>query len=289
MIKKKSILFILIFLLAQNHFPQRKEISNRLPKFYLTSTHNFENNLHKRTFADDGSKFANSITDVLSSPLNWKTNDIYSAGGFLVLSAGSFLLDDEVRNVFLKNRNSTFDKLEPVGYAYGSPVYTIPGSILFYLTGAVTKNDWIRDTGLMLTETLVAVGIIQIPSRIILGRSRPYTKEGNASFKFLKGLSQVRASFISGHAAIAFGISNILSHQIDNPLAAIGLYGLASITPLSRLYADKHWFSDVFIGTALGIIISNSIIDFNEKKSNRNRKFSFTPTLNGVSFIYKLN
>jgi membrane-associated phospholipid phosphatase len=286
---RNSIFFILFFILTQNIYPQQKKIMNKLPKIYLSSSQNFESSLHKRTFAKDGTNFVNSIAEALSSPFKWKTNDLYYAGGFLVFSAGTFLLDEEMRKVFLNNRNKVFDKLEPIGYAYGSPLYTIPGSILFYLTGTITDNNWIRDTGLMLTETLFVVGIIQIPTRIIFGRSRPYTENGNASFKFLKGLGQDRASFISGHAAIAFGISNILSHQIDNPLATIGLYGLASLTPLSRLYADKHWFSDIFIGTALGIFVSNAIIDFNENASSQNQKFSFIPTLNGIQFIYRIN
>ena len=235
---------------------------------------------------DDISDFTGSIGNVLSSPFNWKVNDFYKAGGFLLLSAGSFLLDNKVRKIFLANRNNIFDKLGPVGYAYGAPLNTISGSLLIYFTGVVSNSNWLRNTGLMLTETMVVIGIIQIPARIIFGRSRPYVGSGNTSFNLFKGIEQDKASFISGHAAVAFGISNILSHQIDHPLATAGLFGLAALTPLSRLYDDKHWFSDVIIGTALGLLVSNSIISLHKKSSFPKNKFSVVPTLNGISLCY---
>ena len=242
-----------------------------------------------RSMGIDFSTLTGSVGKVISSPFHLELKDFYYAGGFLLLSACSFLLDDEIRKVFLNNRNKTFDNVEPVGYAYGAPLNAVSGALLLYFSGVASKNNWLRNTGLMLTETIVAVGIIQVPTRIIFGRGRPYTGYGNASFNFLKGFEQDKASFISGHAAVAFGISNILAHQIDHPAATAGLFGLAALTPLARLYADKHWSSDVFIGTALGIFVSNAIINFHEKTTNSKNKFSIVPALNGISFCYTIN
>jgi membrane-associated phospholipid phosphatase len=245
--------------------------------------------LAERSTGDDISIFAGSIGNVLSSPFHWESNDVYNAGGFILLSAGTFLLDGEARKVFLKNRNSTLDKLEPVGYAYGAPQNAAAGALLIYFSGLASNNNWLRNTGLMLTETLIVIGIIQVPARIISGRARPYTGYGNTSFKFLKGFEQDRASFISGHAAVAFGISNILSHQIDHPATTAALFCLAALTPLARLYADKHWFSDVMIGSALGLFVSNSIINYHEKSGISKNKFSIMPALNGILFCYSFN
>ncbi len=261
--------------------------SNNISYFNKASVLNNSFSLSEhRTIGDDISAFSRSVGYVLSSPFNWEANDFYNAAGFLLLSAGSFLLDDEVRKVFLTNRNNTFDKLGPVGYAYGAPQNAVAGALLIYFSGVASSNNWLRNTGLMLTETLVVIGVIQVPARIIFGRARPYTGYGNTSFNLFKGLEQDKASFISGHAAVAFGISNILAHQIDHPLATAGLFGLAALTPLSRLYDDKHWFSDVIIGTALGLLVSNSIISLHKKSSLSKNKFSVVPTLNGISLCY---
>ena len=287
--QNKFNLFTIFFLLFSNNFSQEIPSLNQNPKLLLSNSFNYRLSLDNRSFSEDGSQFVNAIGSTLSSPLNWETDDLYYAGGFLVLSASSFLLDDEVRKVFLINRNKTFDKLEPIGYAYGAPLNTLSGSLLFYAAGVLFNNNWLRDTGLMLTETIVVIGIIQVPSRIIFGRARPYSGKGNASFKFLKGIEQDRASFISGHAAVAFGISNILAHQIDHPAATIGLFGLAALTPLSRLYKDRHWFSDIVIGTALGLTISNSIINFNNYNKDTKNNFTIVPTINAITFSYRID
>ncbi|MCB9207504.1 MAG: phosphatase PAP2 family protein [Ignavibacteriales bacterium] len=269
-------------ILAQEVFDTKKQLS-----FMQIKSNNLQSNSNDRKFSNDISDFTGSVSRVLTSPFSWNKKDFYHAGGFLLLCSGSFFLDKEVRNIFLKNRNKTFDNLERVGYSYGSPLYSISGGLLTYLTGLTFNNNWVRETGLMLTETLVIIGIIQVPTRIIFGRARPYNGFGSTSFKFLNGMGQDRASFISGHAAIAIGMSNILAHQIDHPIATIGLYGLAAITPLSRLYDDKHWFSDVFIGSALGLFISNAVIRFHEESSLTKSNFSLTPLPNGISLWYR--
>jgi hypothetical protein len=46
------------------------------------------------------------------------------------------------------------------------------------------------------------------------------------------------------------------------------LYGLAGFTGYQRIYDNKHWFSDVFVGAAIGYLIGNSIVDSEE---NRNK------------------
>jgi membrane-associated phospholipid phosphatase len=283
------IITLLVFVCTQKITAQYLNSSYEQNNSAITSFNGSLGISEKRTIGNDISIFTGTVGKVFSSPFNWGLNDLYNAGGFLLIAGGSFLIDDEVRKVFLKNRNKASDKLEPIGYAYGAPQNAVVGALLIYLSGAASNNNWMRNTGLMLSETMVIIGIIQVPARIIFGRSRPYTGSGNASFNFLKGLGQDKASFISGHAAVAFGISNILSHQIDNPSATAGLFGLAALTPLARLYADKHWFSDVLVGTALGLFVSNSIINIHEKITLSNKNFSIIPTLNGISFCYTIN
>lgn len=284
---KYSLFFFISILFS--HTPLFSQIFNysstSYSKSYLYSQDPKDDSL--KTMSCDFTNYKHSVGKVLSSPLNWTSSDFIKVGGFVAISAGSFLLDQEVNKIFIDNRSETLDKLEPIGYFYGSPVSTFPSALAMYFSGVVFENNWLRKTGLMLTETITLIGIIQIPSRIIFGRARPYIGENNNSFVFLSGLKQERASFISGHAAIAFGMSNILSHQIDNPLATIGLYGLAALTPIARLYDNKHWFSDIIIGTALGIIISNKIIELNENERISNSNFSISPTLNGFAFTYR--
>ena len=63
----------------------------------------------------------------------------------------------------------------------------------------------------------------------------------------------------SGHATVAFAVSSVLAERIDNLYASIGLYSIASVTAISRLYHNRHWLSDVAvaatIGTATGLFV----------------------------------
>ena len=284
------IIIIALTLLVWTDRINAQDMTGNFPGFSRSKSTGLSFNVpEQNTFGDDISLLTGTVGKVLTKPFSWELNDLYNAGGILLLSAGSFLLDDEVRKVFLRNRTRTFDKLEPAGYAYGAPQNAAAGALLIYFSGLASNNTWLRNTGLMLTETIVVVGIIQVPSRILSGRARPYTGSGNTSFNFLKGIEQDKASFISGHAAVAFGISNILAHQIDHPAATVGLFGLAALTPLSRLYADRHWFSDILIGTALGIFTSNTIINLHEHNINKRNSLSVIPSLNGISFCYIIN
>lgn len=172
--------------------------------------------------------------------------------------AGSYLVEERLRSLLLANRHPAADALERVGWAYGSPLFTVPASLLTLGVGAAMGDDDVRDTGLMMGELLLTVLLVQQPVRIAVGRARPLSNEGHLSFRpFTFGNDY--ASFISGHAWSSFGISNIVARQIDQPWAWIGFYSLATITALSRLYADSHWLTDVVLGSVLGYVISTTI------------------------------
>jgi len=83
-------------------------------------------------------------------------------------------------------------------------------------------------------------------------------------------------SFFSGHASMTFTASAFLYREIDdymdglpisyqNPflcttlkaVAFTGLYGWAAYVGYSRIYDNKHYFSDVLVGALVGTIIGN--------------------------------
>lgn len=181
-------------------------------------------------------------------------------------TAGSFLAEERVRAVFQKNRSGVADVLERVGWWYGTPLFTAPASLLTIGAGALLDDDDVRDTGVLMVQVLLSALLIQQPVRIIVGRARPFTEEGHLSFRPFT-FADPYASFVSGHAWSAFGISNIVARQIDQLWASVGLYSLATITALSRLYADKHWLTDVILGSVVGYAISTAL--WNEKQDDK--------------------
>ncbi|MBC8146091.1 MAG: phosphatase PAP2 family protein [bacterium] len=210
---------------------------------------------------NDLEQFGYDVGHALTAPARWDSHDLMIAGGVVAGTVGALLLEHEFRDLMLRNQSPFNDALDKVGYTYGAPQYAIPGVLLIYLGGLIADDDWTRQTGLMLISTLAASGVIQIPARIIAGRARPNANLGNADFDPFGGTAQHRASFISGHAAIAFGISTVLARRIDHPIATVLLYSLALTTPYVRMNRDAHWLSDAFFGSVLGVVIGNVIVD----------------------------
>jgi membrane-associated phospholipid phosphatase len=138
----------------------------------------------------------------------------------------------------------------------------------------------------MLSDLLLTVLLVQQPLRMTVGRARPYANEGNLSFNPFT-VADKYASFISGHTWNAVGISVVLSRQINNRWASIGLGTLAFVTAVSRMYVDKHWLSDVIMGGAFGYYSANTIVDWHDQKQEAEKNFSLRPTPNGFLLMYR--
>ncbi len=208
--------------------------------------------------------FAQQVSQPQSDPwARWESEDWLAAGAVAGITAGSFFLEENVRTAFQKNRSDVADFLERVGWWYGTPLFAAPASLLTLGAGALFDEDEVKDTGLLMSGVLLTALLGQQPLRITVGRARPYVGQGHLSFDSFN-LSNDHASFVSGHSWIAFGISNIVARQIDETWASVGFYSLATITALSRMYADAHWLTDVILGSIAGYVMSEVLWEWNE-------------------------
>jgi membrane-associated phospholipid phosphatase len=67
-----------------------------------------------------------------------------------------------------------------------------------------------------------------------------------------------RNSFPSGHAADTFAFATAVERHLGWRYAAPA-YTFASYVAISRLPANRHWFSDVMFGTAVGIVSGRTV------------------------------
>jgi hypothetical protein len=65
---------------------------------------------------------------------------------------------------------------------------------------------------------------------------------------------------------LAFAVSSTRATQIDNPCIAAGLYALAGLTFVERIYDDKHWASDALLGAAIGTVIGQAVVHLNRNQ-----------------------
>lgn len=96
-------------------------------------------------------------------------------------------------------------------------------------------------------------------------------------------------SFFSGHSSNLFQIATILSHHVDYKPFSVLAYGIAGTVALQRIDAEKHWLSDVFVGSVFGYAIAKGIIFLNEKRENNFElsvaKFNYTYAL-GINYRF---
>jgi len=112
---------------------------------------------------------------------------------------------------------------------------------------------WNRTYGAVLFQALVAAfisrGILTEAIRFFWHRARPFE---TLSFPpLVQKLSEVYASFPSGHAAFYFAIS-IVVFLHSKKMGSIFL-AVSFLMGIARIYGGVHWASDIVGGVLLGI------------------------------------
>ncbi len=210
---------------------------------------------------DAKTAFAGAVF-ILTAPGRWHGDDWARTGVAAGITAGSALLDADIRTLAQRNAG-TADGLSDVAVTYGSGWFAIGVTTGLYGTGLIVHDAWLRETALLAGTAVVVSSLIARVIKPIVGRARPYVGAGNGTFHMFT-LQDDYSAFPSGHTIAAFSLSGVLAARIDHPLATIGVYGLACLTALSRVYTDQHWFSDVVFGGILASAVGRSLVLWQE-------------------------
>lgn len=227
----------------------------------------------------DGTNAVNSVLHAYSGPARWKRNDWLVAGGIALGTFGLYLIDEEVQPHFAKYNDDAPNLLQDIGFYFGKPQYNYGLTAAVYTLGWLTKNEKLRKTGVLLIASATTAGLIQTVSKTAVGRARPSTGVGNSEFDFWNGTPDYH-SFPSGHAILAFTTAHALAKQTRSPWLKFGIYAVGSITPVSRLWTNAHWLSDVGLSLAISVIAVDSVYNYLENSgdygnSRKNRAISW--------------
>jgi membrane-associated phospholipid phosphatase len=174
------------------------------------------------------------------------------AGGTFATIGIATTIDDDVRAIALRNQGSDGDRIAEAGNFYGTWIPALGVSGGLYITGLAFDWPRVRVAGRHVAQAVAYAGLVTTVAKFAIGRERPLFDEGQyvfAPFTF----DDRYFSLPSGHSTLAFAVSSSLAADIDEPAATVALYGLATITALSRIYSDRHWTSDVLLGAAVGV------------------------------------
>ena len=218
--------------------------------------------------------------DIFTAPLHFTQPQWLETGVIVGGTVVLFALDRSDRSVALRSQSQLADNVLTVGRDFGVGTYGLSLSGGLYAGGLLFKNGDLRETGLMLIESIAFSGIVTNILKSVTGRSRPFVEAGPFDFHGIQFKDET-ASFPSGHSTVAFAISSVLSRKIKNTWASIGLYALATLTAVSRVYDDEHWTSDTFLGAAIGNAVGVAVTGLHQREDGKTA-FRLVPSPNGI-------
>lgn len=273
-----------------NNFTDIKAIVFILAALFTNSfSQNSKIETYFDTIVDDAEIFLIDAYSYYTYPLSMSECEWAAAAGFGI---GTYFLvhhDDDIRTFINEpvdryNNNfwNIFEKYAVVQYAELLGVGT-------YAIGLLGENKNVRVLGRMIVQSLTYSGLTAMLIRMTAGRKRPLFTNDPMDFIGFTSNNDYQ-SFPSGHTTVAFALSTVLAEYINTPLSRITFYSIAGLTAVERIINSQHWFSDVLLGSSLGIISALHVL--NEEKSRNSpdkSRLTIQPSLNGISLKYRLN
>lgn len=226
---------------------------------------------NERTRISPGAYFTllgTDFTQEVTGPFHTPTSSWHKVAGFIVLEGGMFLLDKPVQRyaMQLMRNNPGFKGVSHYVTNFGASyeAYTLAA---FGLYGWVFKNQKMKTTTLLATQSYIVSGVVEALGKMISGRQRPsYLASGatepSPTFRGPSfALSHGSTSFPSGHTTAAFAAATVFAEEYrDLHWVPFLSYGVATLIGLSRVTENKHWISDVFAGAALGYVTGLQVV-----------------------------
>lgn len=141
------------------------------------------------------------------------------------------------------------------------------------LYGFLAKNTKLKTTTLLASQAYITSALVESTLKFLSGRTRPsfYSPDQEAEPKFLGPFgntsrdfsgSRSNSSFPSGHATAAFAAATVYAMEYKNTKwVPIVSYSAASLISLSRITENKHWTTDVLVGSVLGYFSGRHIVN----------------------------
>jgi membrane-associated phospholipid phosphatase len=230
-------------------------------------------------------QFATETWGFVKQPTQWDGGDWLRVGLF---GGGTILLmqvDQQIRDAVTKDQRYFRTVPMEAGRLWAE---TYP-PVLFFTGFAVhawlTSDVASKKIAFEIAQAMLYSGGVRMLSGAAIGRARPYSNEGPKSFHpFSRHTpSQDYQSIPGGHCVIGFALSTVLSRNAGPMWLKVLAYVPAGLTFVSRVYQDRHWTSDDFIGASLGYFVATWVVDQHEQGESRVHVSSVFPLTIGIT------
>lgn len=218
-----------------------------------------------------------------ASPFRMKPGDAKWVVPLALTAAVLFATDNRAMNKVPKGEGTldVSSKISRLGEGYST--FAFAG--LAYTLGKFTRNERLRDTGKVGIEALINTSIAVGGLKYALGRKRPAAALEERGDFFSGG-----QAFPSGHSATCWALAAVVAEEYDDkPLVRFASYALASAVSVSRFTGQKHFPSDVFVGSAIGYLIGRYTVKAHGTKRKTNLIPAVSPTISQATKTYGLS
>jgi len=160
----------------------------------------------------------------------------------------------------------------------------------FAASAAGDRNAFWVDT-LVIAEAVSIAGALNVGVKYLAGRQRPYAYYDRQPF--YDDPNDRNVSFYSGHTSMAFasataaGTVYLMRGYRGAPWVLGGGLALATFTGYLRIAADKHWFTDVLVGAAVGSLVGWAIpYLFHRADGSGSEGAAIRPAPGGIAFVW---
>jgi len=164
------------------------------------------------------------------------------------LVAFSFLVDNSLKGP--ESLDSGLRKLTDITDIAGEKKIVIPTLLVTWGLGRyVLKNQKLQEVSEASVKSVLVTAIGTESLKLLTGRARPFMNEGPHSFHPFPGSRDEYKSLPSGHASLAFAVFTPFAEGYSR-----WIYTVPVSVAAGRVIQNKHWVSDVTVGSAIGFI-----------------------------------
>jgi len=207
------------------------------------------------------------FTQEVTGPFHSTKKTWGKVAGFAVIESGLFLSDKPVQQyaIDLMSRNPNLKGVSHYVTQFGAAyeIYTLAALGTY---GWVFKNEKMKTTTLLATQSYLVAGTVQALTKFVTGRQRPnYIATEADPRPIFRGpafsLEHGSTSFPSGHTTAVFAAATVFAQEYKDHLwVPILSYSAATLVGLSRITENAHWISDVFAGAGLGYVTGLQVV-----------------------------
>ncbi len=212
---------------------------------------------------------SSNLHQTFTKPFHLTKKDWQNLADFSFLMIGLSVLDQPIQQTALDYRqhHPSLNKASKFITNFGAEyeIYTLAAIGTF---GLIIKDEKLKNTTLLATQAFISAGAVATVIKTLTGRDRPsyygVDETANPTFRgpFNGKNNSYSSSFPSGHSSVAFAAATVYALEYKNkPIIPIIAYSAASLISLSRITENKHWFTDVVVGAALGYLSGKQVVN----------------------------